>query len=120
MAPNREELERRLNALVADFLDSLTEDYEEGFDLGVALILAEVRYPADAERIEDLVARRPRPEAQYTPEAQWHHTVWFRCTDHRDWVQAGLLHEALRLAHDYDTDDEDDGADEDRPDDSSG
>jgi hypothetical protein len=35
---------------------------------------------------------------EYTPEAEWHHSVWYRCSDNRDWIQAGLFRAAMLLA----------------------
>jgi hypothetical protein len=85
--PRRDELDRRLHALVADFLDDLEADHPEGSDLGPVMLIAETRTPWDGE-----VPLR-RSDAGYTPsdfEVEWR--IW--CSDWRWWVQAAMLREA--------------------------
>jgi hypothetical protein len=89
--PTRDELERRLNALVADFLDAAEADFPEGFDFGPVMLVAETRTRWDGE-----VALR-RSDGGYVPAADA--AISFRtwCSDWREWVQAELLKEAGEL-----------------------
>ncbi|MDQ3823650.1 MAG: hypothetical protein M3321_10485 [Actinomycetota bacterium] len=90
--PTREQLERRLHAIVADHLDALAETHPDGFDLGVVAIAVEVLYPD-----EQGAAFLRREEGGYTPpidvESQWS----YYCSDHRWWVKEAVFKEA----HDY-------------------
>jgi hypothetical protein len=109
---SREQARARLHALVDDFVDSSGEG-EEDFDIGVAALVAEVKRRRPSDVIEAILEQRHRPEAQYTPEVEWSHQVEFRCTDIRDWVQAGLLRDALRTATNFATDDDDEDDEDD-------
>src|SRR5919197_6702043 len=100
MATTREQARLRLHALVDDFVDSASRGADE-FDVGVAAIVAEVRYSTSPEGIEYILNQRQRPEVEYTPEAEWKHEVQFRCSDSRMWVQAGLLRDALYIARHF-------------------
>jgi len=95
--PTREELETRLQALLADHLDAVASQNPEGFDIGVVALVTEVRYPATVEDVEELVRSRGRPEARYTPEAEWNTYVAMGCSDSRNWIQSGILDAALDL-----------------------
>jgi hypothetical protein len=110
---NRDRIEARLRAFVADHLDGIEEANPEGFELGVVMILSEVRYAAAPEHIEWLVEHRGRPEAEYTPEAERRSYIAFGCTDNRQWVKRGVLTEALMLLDAPEADDSDDGEDDD-------
>ena len=112
MWADRQKVEQRLHALVADFLDSRGEDSDVDLDLGVVALVAEVKHRRSPESIERLLEERTSPEAVYTPEAEWIHTIWYRCTDLRDWIASGLFRQAMLVADgDYD-DDQDDGEDD--------
>lgn len=100
MWANREQVEQRLHALVADFLDSRGDDSDVDLDLGVVALVAEVKHRRTPESIEGLLKERKRPEAVYTPEAEWTHTIWYRCTDLRDWIASGLFRQAMIVADD--------------------
>jgi hypothetical protein len=86
MSSGRNALTARIDALTADFIDSLGREFEGGFELGVIAVVAEVRHPAEVADVEAVVTGRRRPEVEYTPEAEWHHSVWYRCSDNRDWM----------------------------------
>jgi hypothetical protein len=104
---DRERAERRLHALVADFLDSREADADRELDLGVIAIVAEVKERRTAEEIRELLDERGRPEAEYTPEAEWTQSFWYRCSDFRDWIASGLFRRAARIADgEYDENDE--------------
>jgi hypothetical protein len=107
MSPTRAEVEARLQALLADHLDHIAKQNPEGFDIGVAAIVTEVRYPAEVEDIEAIIRGRPRPEALYTPAAEWRQYVSFVCSDSRAWIQYGLLRAALEVLADDGDEDED-------------
>lgn len=100
MWKNREEAERRLHALVSDFLDTHEESTDAEIDLGVLAIVAEIRERNTREEIAEILQQRRRPEAVYTPEAEWTHLIWYRCSDLRDWVAAGLFRRATLIAED--------------------
>lgn len=108
---DRQQVEERLQALIADFLDSRGDDSDVDLDLGVVALVAEVKHRRPPESIERLLEERKRPEAVYTPEAEWTHTIWYRCTDLRDWIASGLFRQAMLVADgDYDQDDDEDEA----------
>jgi hypothetical protein len=109
LPPTRQEIESRLQALLADHLDAVATQNPEGFDIGVIAIVTEVRYPASVEEVEELVESRGRPEAFYTPEAEWNTYVAMGCSDSRNWIQGGILNAALDLLDEpaIDVDDED-------------
>ena len=97
MWANREQVEARLHALIADFLDS-REDSDRELDLGVIAFVVEVKERRTPEEIEDLLAQRTRPEAVYTPEAEWTQSMWYRCSDAREWVASALFRQAMLIA----------------------
>ena len=107
--PKRSDLERRMHALVADYLDDLEQRFPEGFDLGVQVFIGEVHVPTETTRLL-------REEGGYTPGAgvdvRWR--TW--TSDTGSWVFRSLIREV----HDYfeylpapvyDDDDEDDDGD---------
>jgi hypothetical protein len=98
MWKNRPETEARLHALIADFLDSLALEVEDELDLGVVAIVAEVKQRRTPEAIEAILTERKRPEAAYTPEVEWAESIWYRCSDLRDFVASGLFRHASLLA----------------------
>jgi hypothetical protein len=106
---DREAAEKRLNALVADFLDGHEESADRELDLGVFALVVEVRERRTPEEIKELLEERNRPEVGYTPEAEWTQSIWYRCSDARDWVAAGLFGRAKQIA---DGDDSSDALDE--------
>jgi hypothetical protein len=102
---DRDRAERRLNALVADFLDSQGAQADRELDLGVIAIVAEVKERRTPEEISELLDQRARPEAEYTPEAEWTQSLWYRCSDFRDWIASGLFRRATMIADgEYDED----------------
>jgi hypothetical protein len=108
--PSREELERRLHALIADQLDILERDNPEGFDVGVAAFAIEVIYPDP----EDTWIRRE--EGKYFPPVDTYSYWFYYCTDHRLWVKKAVF----RTAHEsyeypQDSPDGDEGNDEEAP-----
>jgi hypothetical protein len=114
MWADRERAERRLNALVADFLDSRGADSgDDELELGVIAIVVEVKGRKEPDDIKRMLDSRTRPEVEYTPEAEWWHNVWYRCSDSRDWIASGLFRLAMKVADgDYDDDEDDDESDE--------
>jgi hypothetical protein len=105
---DRERVERRLHALVADFLDNRAGDADRELDLGVFAFVAEVKERRTPDEIRDMVEQRERPEAEYTPEAEWAQSMWYRCSDSRDWIASGLFRRAMMIADgDYDELDDD-------------
>jgi hypothetical protein len=98
MWTDRDEVERRIHALVADFLDAREAAADRELDLGVFAIVAEIRERRTPEEIEDVVEQRKRPEAGYTPEAEWTPSMWYRCSDLRDWIASGLFRRAMQIA----------------------
>lgn len=103
MWADREEVELRINALVADFLDAREASADRELDLGTFAIVAEIKERSTPDEINDLVESRQRPEAGYTPEAEWSQSMWYRCSDVRDWIAAGLFRRAMLIAEgDYD------------------
>ena len=114
MWADRERAEKRLNALVADFLDSRGADSgEDEIELGLIAIVVELKTRDTPDEIRELVDTRTRPEVEYTPEAEWWHSVWYRCSDSRNWVASALFRRAMKVADgDYDDDEDDDESDE--------
>jgi hypothetical protein len=107
---DRDLVERRLHALIADFLDERAEDADE-FDLGVFAIVAELRVRRTSE-IGEVLGQRRRPEAGYTPEAEWVESIAFSSSEGRPWINSGLFRSAMRLADGHDAaDDESEGPD---------
>jgi hypothetical protein len=98
MWANRDRVERRLHAFVADFLDSREANADRELDLGVFAIVAEVRERRTPDEIDELVEQRKRPEVEYTPEAEWTQSMWYRCSDARDWIAAGLFRRGMMIA----------------------
>ncbi|HEY4414001.1 MAG TPA: hypothetical protein VGN06_13480 [Gaiellaceae bacterium] len=103
MWADRSAVEKRLNALVADFLDSRGSAADRELDLGVFAIVAEIRERSTPEEINDVLEERARPEVGYTPEAEWTQSMWYRCSDVRGWIASGLFRRAMQIADgDYD------------------
>jgi len=98
MWADREQVERRINALVADFLDSREASADRELDLGTFAIVAEIKERSTPDEINDLVETRKRPEARYTPEAEWTQSMWYRCSDVRGWIASGLFRRAMQIA----------------------
>jgi hypothetical protein len=45
---------------------------------------------------------------EYTPEAEWTPSLWYRCSDVREWVASGLFRRAMMIADgEYDAPDSD-------------
>ncbi len=86
--PTREQLERRMHALVADHLDQIAEANPDGFDLGVVAISAEVVTPDP----EATLLRRE--DGGYTPAIDSYYYWSYYCSDHRWWVKKALYAEA--------------------------
>jgi hypothetical protein len=85
--PARADLERRLHAFIADFLDDLEADEPDGFDLGPMMLIVERRTPWTGE------APLRRIEGGYLPnDFSFAFRMW--CTDWRWWMQRALLDEA--------------------------
>ena len=97
MWADRELVESRIHALVADFFDYRDDDDDE-FDLGVFALVAEVKTKKTPEEIANTREERKRPEAGYTPEAEWFHSVTYRCSDGRTWINSGLFEQAKRVS----------------------
>jgi hypothetical protein len=89
-------VEQRLHALIADFLDVRCEEADE-YDLGVIAIVTELR-ARHTSGIAKVLGQRRRPEAEYTPEAEWVESIAFSSSDGRPWINAGLFRSAMRLA----------------------
>ena len=96
MWADRDRVERRLQALIADFLDERAEDASE-LDLGVFAIVAELRV-RHARGVAEALDDKRRPEAEYTPEAEWVEAIAFSSSDGRPWINSGLFRSAMRLA----------------------
>ena len=96
MWADRDRVERRLHALIADFLDERAEDASE-LDLGVVAIVAELRV-RHTSGVAKVLGDRRRPEAEYTPEAEWIEAISFSSSDGRPWINSGLFRSAMRLA----------------------
>jgi hypothetical protein len=103
MWASREQVEQRLQAFIADFIDAMEEDVDGEIDLGTFAFVAEVKERRTPEELSDVLDSRRRPEVGYTPEAEWTGSLWYRCSDLREWVAAGLLRRAMKVADgDYD------------------
>ena len=98
MWANREQVEQRLQAFIADFIDAMEEDADREIDLGTFAFVAEIKERRTPEEINEVLDSRRRPEVGYTPEAEWADSLWLRCSDLRNWVAAGLLRRAVRVA----------------------
>lgn len=98
-------MERRLQAVIADFLDERAEDTDE-LDLGVVAIVAELRV-RHTSGVAEVLGDRRRPEAEYTPEAEWVQAIAFSSSDGRPWINSGLFRSAMRLADGDDVFDDD-------------
>jgi hypothetical protein len=86
--PTRNQLERRMSALIADHLDTIAEANPDGFDLGVVALAVEVHY----SNPENQLLRRA--EGGYTPDMDVSSYWSFYCSDHRWWVQKAAFSEA--------------------------
>ncbi len=104
--PSREELDRRMHALVADHLDEIAKRNPEGFDLGVQVFISEIFVPVETDRLL-------REDAGYTM-SRWR--VW---TSEVGGVTTSALVEAVHdmfeyeipMEYDSDESDEDEGDD---------
>jgi hypothetical protein len=88
--PPREEHERRLHALGADF-DYVEADFPEAFDLGPILFVAETRTPWEG----DVLLRRGEGGYTLADDIATSWRTW--CSDWREWVQTAMLREAQDL-----------------------
>lgn len=95
MWADRDRVERRIHALIADWLEERAEDADE-YELGVVAVVAELRVRT-SDTAETLRKRR-RPEVEYTPEAEWIEGISFSSSDGRPWINSGLFRSAMRLA----------------------
>jgi hypothetical protein len=68
---------KRIMGEVDAFLTKLDSEFPEGFDLGIVAVVGEVNYQVDGE-----------------PNT----AVWYRCSDMRTWLQAGLFRRAALVA----------------------
>ena len=109
MWADRDRVERRFHALIADFLDERAKDADE-FELGVVAIVAELRVRRTSD-LGELPGQGRRPEVEYTPEAEWVEAIAFSSSDGRPWINSGLFRSAMRLA-DGDNPVYDDGSEE--------
>lgn len=81
--------------MIADFLDERAEDANE-LDLGVFAIVASSG--CGTSGVAEVLGDRRRPEAEYTPEAEWVEAIAFSSSDGRPWINSGLFRGAMRLA----------------------
>jgi hypothetical protein len=73
---DRERAERRLNGLVADFLDSRAADSgDEEIELGLIAVVVEIKTRRTPDKIKEHAEPRTRPEVEYTPEVEWWHNT---------------------------------------------
>jgi hypothetical protein len=86
--PAREQVERRLHALVADWLDIVAEGNSDGFDLGVVGFIAEVVTPDP----EYTILRRE--EGGYTPPMDTNSYFSYYCSDHRWYIKRAIFGDA--------------------------
>jgi hypothetical protein len=110
MWANRAQVEQRLQAFIADFIDAQAEDADREIDLGTFAVVAEIKERRTPEEINEVLNSRRRPEVGYTPEAEWTDSLWYRCSDLRGWVAAGLFRRAMKIAdgdYELDADDQD-------------
>ncbi|HEU5370914.1 MAG TPA: hypothetical protein VFU51_00840 [Gaiellaceae bacterium] len=77
MASGRDEIEAEINAHVGSWLDTVPEGWGDDFKIGTFALIFEVEFPPD----EDSAAGATN--------------VGWTCSDHRNWVQAGLFRRAL-------------------------
>ncbi len=109
MWADRQRVEERLHAVIADFLDSRGEASDRELDLGVVALVVELKERRTPDEIEEVLGQRARPEAVYTPEVEWTQSTWYRCTDIRDWIAAGLFRRAQLIAEgNYDSEEDED------------
>jgi len=108
--PPREQVERRLHALIADWLDDLAESNSDGFDLGVIGFIAEVVTPDPGYTV------LRREEGGYTPEMDTSNYFSYFCTDHRWYIKRAVFGDAgdyFRYPPADSDDDDNDDTDED-------
>jgi hypothetical protein len=86
---SREVLDERMRKFVSEFLDDLPKPFPEGVQMGTIAFVAEMT--------------RTDPETGEIETSE----VWFRCSDRRPWIQAGLFEAAKRVAE-FEDEDEDD------------
>jgi hypothetical protein len=99
MQEDRERQEAAVRNLLDDFLETVNARFPDGILLGTCAIVAEIAYTPEGETIEDLLPQ-DRPLHSRTE-------IWYRCTDSRTWLQAGLFRRAMLVAES--SDGEDDG-----------
>ena len=71
-----------LGNIAAEMMEALAEDFGDGAELGVVMVVAEVVDDTD-------------PDDQLN-------TIVGRCSDGREWVQTGLLQTATRTIRNFD------------------
>jgi len=86
--PTRDQVERRLHALVADWLDTIARDNQDGFDIGIVGFIGEVSMPDP----ETTLLRRE--EGGYTPPLDTDQYTSYYCSDHRWWMKRALFGDA--------------------------
>ena len=89
MYESREVLDERLRKFVGEFLDDLPKPFPEGVRVGTLAFIVEMT--------------RTDPVSGEIETSE----VWYRCSDRRPWVQAGLFEAAKRVAEFDDDDDSD-------------
>jgi hypothetical protein len=92
--PSRERHHARLDALIEDFLDHLSREHLDGFDLGAIAVSVEVLTEAP---MSDYLKRS---DAGYTPgdDVNSYFTYW--CSDHRPHVQAAMFRDVYYYTQD--------------------
>jgi hypothetical protein len=92
--PTRDKHHTRLDALIEDFLDQLSREHLDGFDLGVIAVHVEVLIEAP---LSDYLKRS---DAGYTPDDDVNSYFTYWCSDHRPHIQAALFRDAYYYAQD--------------------
>jgi hypothetical protein len=85
--PSRDELERRLDALTRDHLDSLYADEPDGFRIGVVGLIYEVLTPSEPSALR-------REDAGYTPADNDASYFSYYTSDSRWWMKRAIFGEA--------------------------
>jgi hypothetical protein len=92
--PSREKHQARLEAFIEDFLDALSREHLDGFDLGVIAVTVEVLTEAP---LSDYLKRSV---AGYTPDDDVSSYFTYWCSDHRPHIQAAMFRDAYYYAQD--------------------
>jgi hypothetical protein len=102
---SREQLVKRLTAVVEDALDCVERDCPKGFDVGVVGLVFEVLVEGEPD------PHLRRSDAGYTPGDDVSSYFQTYCTDHRRWVKQKVFEEAydLHLYGDTGASEDDDG-----------